>query len=57
MIDTAETRCFKPDAGALMISLADETDSPPCDAWADAEDLAHAVDRVQQIREDCKVSS
>lgn len=49
VIDTGETRYFKPDAGALMLSLADETDSPACDAWADDEDVANAVDRVQQI--------
>lgn len=49
VIDMAETRYFKPDAGALMLSLADETDSPPCDAWADDEDVATAVDRVQQM--------
>lgn len=51
VIDMAETRYFKPDAGALMLSLADETDSPPCDAWADDEDVATAVDRVQQMAE------
>lgn len=51
VIDTGETRYFKPDAGALMLCLADETDSPPCDAWADDEDVANAVDRVQQIAE------
>ena len=49
VIDTGETRYFKPDAGALMLSLAEESDSPPCDAWADDEDVATAVDRVQQI--------
>jgi D-arginine dehydrogenase len=49
VIDLGETRYFKPDAGALMLSLADETDSLPCDAWADDEDVATAVDRVQQI--------
>ncbi len=49
VVDLGETRYFKPDAGALMLSLADETDSPPCDAWADDEDVATAVDRVQQI--------
>jgi D-arginine dehydrogenase len=32
-----------------MLSLADETDSPPCDAWAADEDVALAVERVQQI--------
>ncbi len=49
VIDMRETRYFKPDAGALMLSLADETDSPPCDAWAEDEDVATAVDRVQQM--------
>ena len=51
VIDVGETRYFKPDAGALMISLADETESPPCDAWANDEDVARAVDRVQEIAE------
>ncbi|MFM7533555.1 MAG: NAD(P)/FAD-dependent oxidoreductase [Rubrivivax sp.] len=51
VIDLGETRYFKPDAGALMLSLAEEVDSPPCDAWADDEDVATAVDRVQQIAE------
>ena len=49
VFDMGETRYFKPDAGALMLSLADETDSPPCDAWAADEDVALAVERVQQI--------
>jgi D-arginine dehydrogenase len=51
VFDMGETRYFKPDAGALMLSLADETDSPACDAWAHDEDVATAVDRVQQTAE------
>jgi D-arginine dehydrogenase len=38
---------FKPDAGALLVSPADETPSEPCDAWPDDMDVAIAVDRLQ----------
>lgn len=39
---------FKPEAGHLMLSLADETPSEPCDAQPDEYDLAVAVDRMEQ---------
>ncbi|MDY0747624.1 FAD-binding oxidoreductase [Paucibacter sp. R3-3] len=39
---------FKPDAGLLLISPADETDSPPCDAQPEELDVAIAVDRFEQ---------
>ena len=35
----------KPDAGGLIISLAEETPSPPMDAWAHELDLAEALAR------------
>ncbi|MFV3073740.1 NAD(P)/FAD-dependent oxidoreductase [Niveispirillum fermenti] len=38
---------FKPDAGMILASPADETPSPPCDAQADEWDIAVCVDRVQ----------
>ncbi|MCO7597469.1 MULTISPECIES: NAD(P)/FAD-dependent oxidoreductase [Pseudomonas] len=38
---------FKPDAGLLLISPADETDSPPCDAQPEELDVAIAVDRFE----------
>jgi D-arginine dehydrogenase len=36
---------FKPDAGAIMVSLSDATPSEPCDAYADDFDVALALDR------------
>lgn len=49
VVDADEAFYFKPDAGALLISPADETPSPPCDAQADELDIAVAVDRVMQV--------
>ena len=37
----------KPDAGGLIVSLAEETPSPPMDAWAHELDLAEALARYQ----------
>lgn len=48
VMDAAETFYFKPDAGALLVSPADETPSPPCDAQAEELDVAIAVDRLEQ---------
>lgn len=48
-IDIDEGFYFKPDAGQLLISPADETPSEPCDAQPDELDIAIAIDRVQQI--------
>jgi len=48
VIDAAELFYFKPDAGRLLLSPADETPSPPCDAQADEMDVAIAVDRFEQ---------
>jgi D-arginine dehydrogenase len=36
---------FKPEAGAVMVSLCDATPSDPCDAWADDLDVALALER------------
>ncbi len=47
VIDADEQFYFKPDAGTLLLSPADETPSEPCDAWPDDWDVAVAVDRVQ----------
>lgn len=47
VIEVAERFYFKPDAGRLLISLADETDSEPCDAQPDEFDIAVVADRVQ----------
>jgi D-arginine dehydrogenase len=47
VIEARERFYFKPDAGRLLISLADETDSEPCDAQPEDLDVAIAVDRVE----------
>lgn len=47
VIDADEEFYFKPDAGKLMGSPADETPSPPCDAQPEELDIAIAVDRIQ----------
>ena len=48
VIDVDEEFYFKPDAGQLLISPADETPSPPCDAQPEDIDVAIAVDRFSQ---------
>jgi len=45
--DVGETFYFKPDAGKLLASPADETPVEPCDAQPDDLDVAIAVERVQ----------
>jgi len=47
VIDADEDFYFKPDAGRLLASPADETPSEPCDAWADDMDVAICIDRIQ----------
>jgi D-arginine dehydrogenase len=47
VIDVDEQFYFKPDAGRLLASPADETLSDPCDAWADDMDVAICIDRMQ----------
>ena len=47
VIDVDEQFYFKPDAGKLLLSPADETPSAPCDAQPEELDIAVAVDRVQ----------
>jgi len=47
-IDIDEQFYFKPDAGALLLSPADETPSAPCDAQPEELDVAIAVDRFEQ---------
>jgi D-arginine dehydrogenase len=47
MIDANEQFYFKPDAGLLLLSPADETPVDPCDAQADEWDVATAVARVE----------
>ena len=45
--DADEQFYFKPEAGKLLASPADETPSVPCDAAPEEWDVALAVDRVQ----------
>ena len=40
---------FKPDAGLLLGSPADETPSPPCDAQPEELDVAIAIDRIETL--------
>lgn len=49
VIDIDEQFYFKPDAGRILMSPADEAPSPPCDVYPDDFDLAVAVDRVQRV--------
>lgn len=46
-IHAAETFYFKPDAGRLLLSPADETPSEPCDAQPEELDIAIAVDKFE----------
>jgi D-arginine dehydrogenase len=43
-----ESFYFKPEARSMMVSLADETPSEPCDAFADDLDIAIALERFHQ---------
>ena len=47
VIDVDERFYFKPDAGHLLLSPANEDPSPPCDAAPDEMDVAVAVDRFE----------
>lgn len=50
-VDVDESFYFKPDAGMLMGSPADETPMEPCDVQPDELDIAIAVDRIQTASE------
>lgn len=50
-IDIDEAFYFKPDAGRLLASPADETPSDPCDAQPEELDIAIAIDRIQRAAE------
>lgn len=48
VIDAAESFYFRPESGRLLVSPADETPSPPCDAQPDEMDIAIAIDRIER---------
>jgi D-arginine dehydrogenase len=48
VVDAAETGYFKPEAGKLLVSPADETPVPPCDVQPDELDIAVAIERLHQ---------
>ncbi|OAB55643.1 FAD-dependent oxidoreductase [Phormidium willei BDU 130791] len=48
VVDIEEQFYLKPDAGKLLISPADETPSPPCDAQPEELDVAICVDRIER---------
>lgn len=47
-IDMEEAYYFKPDAGLILLSPADETPVEPCDVQPDELDVAIAVDRLER---------
>jgi len=46
VIDADEEFYFKPESGKLLVSPADETPSPPCDARPEDLEVALAIDRL-----------
>ena len=48
VVDIDEQFYFKPDAGQIFLSPADETPTPPCDAAPDEMDVAIAIDRFEK---------
>jgi D-arginine dehydrogenase len=51
VIDADEDFYFKPDAGRLLVSPADETPAPPGDVQPEELDIALAIDRLQRAAE------
>lgn len=51
VIDADEEYYFKPEAGMILASPADETPSEPLDAAPDELDIAICVDRLQHVAE------
>lgn len=49
VIDIDERFYFKPDAGKLLVSPAEETPVEPHDAYSDDEALAEGIDRIMQL--------
>jgi D-arginine dehydrogenase len=48
VIDVEEQFYFRPDAGRLMASPADETPMPPCDVQPEELDIAILIDRMEK---------
>jgi len=48
VVDAAETGYFKPEAGKLLVSPADETPVPPCDVQPEDIDVAIAIERLHE---------
>jgi D-arginine dehydrogenase len=48
VVDIDEQFYLKPDAGRLLLSPADETPSPACDAQPEELDIAICIDRIEQ---------
>lgn len=48
VVDIHERFYFKPDAGRLIGSLADETDTAPCDAYPEDIDIATAAYNIEE---------
>ncbi len=49
VIDADEAFYFRPDAGRVMASPADETPMPPCDVQPDELDIAILIDRLEKV--------
>lgn len=49
VIDVDERFYFKPDAGLLLVSPAEETDVEPHDAYADDMALAEGIERILEV--------
>lgn len=48
LVDAEERFYFKPEAGRILATPADETPSPPCDAQPDELDIALCAERIEQ---------
>jgi D-arginine dehydrogenase len=48
VLDVDDDFYFKPDAGRLLLSPADETPSAPCDVQPDELDIAYAVEKFER---------
>jgi len=49
-VDATEDLYFRPEAGRMLASPADETPSPPCDAQPEELDIATLIERLPHLR-------